>query len=97
VKSVPLIIISPTSGLSKRFTVLIKVLFPAPEKPLIPTISPFSTVRLTLSKALKDCFFLMKCLGYIFYFYRFSELFLNKKGSTTDYRQIYFLWICQFK
>jgi len=57
VRSVPWINTFPESGVSSRFTVRISVLFPAPEKPIIPTMSPSSTFKLILLSALKALFF----------------------------------------
>ena len=52
----------PDVGTSSAFIVLISVDFPAPEKPIIPYMSPSSILRLTSSNALTSLSLVLKIL-----------------------------------
>jgi len=56
VKSSPSIITLPEVGFSRRFIHLTRVLFPAPDKPIIPKTSPSSIVRFMLLRAVNSLF-----------------------------------------
>ena len=71
------------------------VLFPAPDRPIIPKISPSSMLREMLLSAVKDSFFVLNVFDTDFISIKISLHFCfgNKKAEGTKYSRAYLIHI----